>query len=118
MVEGQFLSNRSAPENGGQWFFNLPLQAVASSEPPKELGPTHMVSCGGGNRWCLGFYDSAAESWRDFIGLPVVPPGPPTPGSLAALCTKWGDSWDVPGGDYNKGAASRNDFKGCVKQTV
>jgi hypothetical protein len=114
MAEPQFLSNRSAHENGGQWFFNLPLQA-ASSEPQKELGPsqpTHMVSCGGGNRWCLGFYDSANESWQDFTGSPA---GPPTPGSLAALCPKWGDNGDVPGGDYNRGAASRNDFKGCVK---
>ena len=66
----------------------MPSQ-VSGAAPPAGSA-THIVSCGGGDRWCLGDYDAANESWRDYRGK-----------NAQNLCKKFGRDYDVPGGDYN-----------------
>ena len=80
----------------------MPSQ-VSGAAPPAGSA-THIVSCGGGDRWCLGDYDAANESWRDYRGK----------NAQENLCKKFGRDYDVPGGDYNWANASRGDYKGCV----
>ena len=52
-------------------FLKVPFLQNGSAPPPDS--PTHLVSCGGGNRFCLGFYDASNESWTDFHT--PAPPG-------------------------------------------
>lgn len=93
MVPEQMLSNRSAFENGGQWFLRTPAPLNAShtaAVPPSR--PTHLVSCAksrgdsssgslqaaipAGDQWCLGSYDNVTESWSDFPEVPKEPDAP------------------------------------------
>ena len=105
-AEQQFLSNASARENGGQWTLRLPATTAGALAPPGT--PTHMVSCGGGTRFCLGDYHLQNETWVDA----AAPAGPPVEDSL---CTTFGFDWDVPGGDYNQNSSTtRALYKDCV----
>lgn len=118
-VEEQFLSNASSKENGGQWTLQLPATLPGTPPQPRFLlgtldtlaspAPTHMVSCGGGTRFCLGNYNLQNESWQD---MPAQPQSRPDPNS--SPCTTFGFNWDVPGGDYNRNTSSRSLYKGCV----
>jgi hypothetical protein len=114
-VEKQFLSNASARENGGQWTLRLPATPTGALPQPGLPGtpetpapaPTHMVSCGGGTRFCLGTYHLQNETWVD-APAQAAAPAPDSP------CTTFGFDWDVPGGDYNRNTPSRGLYKGCV----
>jgi len=70
-VPEQFLSNASAKENGGQWTLRLP--STRSGAPPPPSAPSHIVSCGGGNRFCLGTYHLNNESWVHKDPLQCIP---------------------------------------------
>lgn len=109
MVDNQFLSNASARENGGQWTLRLPATPAGARTPPGT--PTHMVSCGGGSRFCLGDYHLQNETWVDATVPDGV--GPPVPAN--SLCATFGLNWDVPGGDYNQNSSTRALYKGCVE---
>eukprot|EP00937_MAST-01D_sp_MAST-1D-sp2_P001545 g1545.t1 len=113
-VEPQFLSNTSRMEHNGQWFVRMP--GTVDGAPPPAGSPTHLVSCGGGAEFCLGFYDEPRQAWADFVYHPASPtPAPaPAPAPNASLCVGFGRDWDVPGGDYNgHDNATRLDFRGC-----
>lgn len=79
---------------------------------PDILGtsePTHMVSCGGGSRFCLGEYNLQNETWQDTPARALPGPAP-----SESPCTRFGFDWDVPGGDYNRNTPSRGLYKDCV----
>ena len=108
-VPEQFLSDAAAKENDGQWTLRLPSTQSGAAPPPGS--PTHMVSCGGGNRFCLGTYNLSNESWAD--AKPTAPtPLPPAP--ARTLCSRFALDWDVPGGDYNRNTSSRGRWRDCI----
>ena len=119
-VEQPFLShafcdqskNHSCPpgsfqDDGGQWTLRVP--ATPSGTPPPLGSPTHMVSCGQGNKFCLGYYHMDNESWSNWTPQRRQPHRPGT-----NICTKFGFDWDVPGGDYNQNDSSRALYKNCL----
>ena len=110
-VPEQFLSNASAKENGGQWTLTLP--GTLGGDPPPPGSPTHMVSCGGGARFCLGTYDLSNETWTDAKPNASAGPlsGPPPPHTL---CSRFALDWDVPAGDYNRNMTTRGLWQGCA----
>ena len=99
----------SFTDAGGQWTLRVP--ATISGTPPPPGSPTHMVSCGEGNKYCLGYYHMENESWSD--AKPRLGPDGHRP-TKNSICTKFGFNWDVPGGDYNRNESSRDLYKHCI----
>jgi sucrose-6-phosphate hydrolase SacC (GH32 family) len=108
----QFLSTKSSDERGGQWTLRLPRTTGSTNTTLQPTGnrsttaePSHIVSCGSGNRFCAGKYNLTNETWVDYRA-------PQRPGFVNP-CKKFARNMDVPGGDYNRNESTRGLWKGC-----